>query len=320
MPICNLCNKMFPSNSKLEAHKNRKIPCNKPKLSTDCIICNAKFPCMAKLEKHKESNKHKNNYNVYVKTYNDYSNNINITNNNIHNHINIINTFENTNISKIDDTFIQMTYVSDIKLINIFKEFEDEGQVFMNNEYFVNCFIYFIKIFSKLNFNIAFKDNHNCRCISFTLSNNNGVEYQILSYDIILKEYTWESIDYYIFIEKFLNLMHNIDEKFNNTNFKKVLNYVEKYKYRYVKRPEELEENEYHPSRHCKIDIEKELLTEYNKFKKVKDDLTDEEVQIARWREENRLELLRDAKEKTMIRNAIENQMKKQGIHQLEYI
>jgi len=318
MPICNLCDKNFPSNSKLEAHKNRKVPCNAKKESTDCIICDAKFPCMAKLEKHKESKKHKNNYNVYVKTYNDYS--TNITNNNIHNHINIINTFENTNISKIDYDFIELTYIGDSELRGIFQEFKDDGEVSSSNMYFICCFKFFIKIFSKLNFNIAFKDNHNCRCISFTLSNDNSVEYQILSYDIILKEYTWDTIDYYIFIEKFLNLMHNIDEKYKNENFKNVLDYVEKYKFRYIKTKNTIStDGSYDPSKACKSDIEKELLIEYNKFKKVKDDVTDEEAQIARWREENRLELKREAKQLTLMRNAIESQMAKQGITQLEY-
>ena len=181
----------------------------------------------------------------------------------------------------------------------------DEGSVFPNNEYFVYCFKYFIKIFSKLNFNIAFNENHNCRCISFTLSNNNVVEYQILSYDIILKEYTWEVIDYYIFIDKFINLMHTIDNKFNNENFKNVLNCIEKYKFRYIKDKKESDST----SLFCKTKIENELVVEYDKFKKVKDDLTDEEVQLARWREENRIERERDAKKLTLIRNALTNQM-----------
>jgi hypothetical protein len=301
---CILCNKNFPSKSQLDRHKNKKIPCNAVKESTDCSICNVTFPCLAKLKTHLESNKHKNNYNIYIQTYNDYSN----SNIHIDNHINIINTFENTNISKIDYEFIENTYNTDIELINIFKEFKDDGCVSSNNSYFISCFKYFIKIFSKLNFNIAFNENHNCRCISFTLSDNNLIEYQILSYDTLLKEYTWDVIDYYIFIEKFLNLMHNIDDKFNNENFKNILNYIEKYKFRYISNKEGVETNS--TARYCKKDIEKELLNEYHKFKKVKEDVNDEEAQIAKWREQNRIERKRDAKKLTMIRNAIENQMK----------
>jgi hypothetical protein len=109
--------------------------------------------------------------------------------------------------------------------------------------------------------------------------------------------------------------MQNIDDKYNNADFKKVLGYIKKYKHKYIKTKEEMEANKYDPSKYCKISIETELLTEYNKFKKVKEDETDEAVQLARWREENRLELLRDAKQKTLIRNAIESQMQKQTLH-----
>jgi len=311
MPECDFCNKVFPSNSKLLAHKNRKVPCNAIKKETECKVCNLNFKWPADLERHITSNKHKNNYNIYIQNYNDYSTNIHIDNK-----ISIINTFENTNISKIDNEFIQTTYLIDNNIIEMFKEIEMDGCLSPRNEYFVYCFNYFIKIFSKLNFNIAFNENHNCRCVSFTISNNNSVEYQILSYDIILKEYTWETIDYNIFIEKFLNLMQNIDDKYNNADFKKVLGYIKKYKHKYIKTKEEMDANKYDPSKYCKISIETELLTEYNKFKKVKEDETDEAVQLARWREENRLELLRDAKQKTLIRNAIESQMQKHSLRQ----
>jgi len=310
---CNLCQKDFEYPYLLERHKNRKTPCNAIKSKFNCTLCDISFDHKSRLDTHNLSNKHKNNYNVYIE-------NLNITNNitnNINNNINIINTFENTNISNINNDFIELTYVSDFELKSIFKDFEDEGEYTSSNMYYVLCFKYFIKIFSKLNFNIAFNENHNCRCVSFTLSNN-VVEYQILSYDIILKEYTWETIDYYIFIDKFLNLMHNIDDKYNNENFKNVLNYIEKYKFRYIKTKDKIIKPDVHdPSESCKIDIEKELLLEYNKFKKVKEDVTDEETQIARRREENRLELKREAKQLTLMRNTIESQMAKQSVNQL---
>jgi len=302
---CKKCNKVFEYPYLLERHKNNKKSCIKEIVSYNCDLCKSNFEYKSHLENHKKTNKHKNNYNVYIE-------NLNITNNITNNNINIIYTFENTNISKIDNDFIQMTYLIDNDLIDMFKEFELEEAMSPRNEYFVYCFNYFIKIFSKLNFNIAFNENHNCRCVSFTISNNNSVEYQILSYDIILKEYTWDTINYNIFIEKFLNLMQNIDEKFNNVNFKKVLSYIKKYKHKYIKTKEEMDANIYDPSKYCKISIETELLTEYNKFKKIKEDLTDEEAQLARWREENRLELQRDARQKTLMRNAIESQMTKQ--------
>jgi len=308
---CKDCNKVFKYKSKLEEHKNRKNSCVKIKKDNNCTICDVKFNYKSDLDRHLESNKHKNNYNIQ------FNNNTFITNNTINNHISIVNTFENTNISKIDNDFIQLVYDSNFDLKSMFQDFEDEGEVSSSNMYYVLCFKFFIKIFSKLNFNIAFKENHNCRCISFTLSNN-VIEYQILSYDIILKDYTWEVIDYYIFIDKFLNLMHNINDEYNNENFKNVLNYIEKYKFRYIKTKDKIiKKDTFDPSESCKRDIEKELLIEYNKFKKVKEDVTDEESQLATWRENNRIERERDAKRLTLMRRAIESQMEKHGINQL---
>jgi len=71
---CNLCNKTFPSNSKLETHKNRKVPCNAKKEPTECKICNIKCKWPADLERHNASTKHKNNYNEYIKNNKDNEN------------------------------------------------------------------------------------------------------------------------------------------------------------------------------------------------------------------------------------------------------
>ena len=85
----------------------------------------------------------------------------------------------------------------------------------------------------------------------FKQINNDMIEYQILTIDNIVKIYGWENINYNIFIEKFIDLMSDIDNKFNNMNFKKVLDYVNKYKNKYL-----LDDN------YCKIEIEKSLLEE----------------------------------------------------------
>jgi len=75
---CILCNKNFPSKSQLDRHKNKKMPCNTEKESTDCTICNASFPCLAKLKIHKESNKHKNKIESCIQQENSINVNINI--------------------------------------------------------------------------------------------------------------------------------------------------------------------------------------------------------------------------------------------------
>lgn len=293
--ICPLCNKEFKYPYLLERHKNNKIPCNKEKYIIECKLCNLIFPCMSKLERHNKSKKHINNYNIHIDNVN-----ININNYNIDI---IINSFEKTNLNKLTLNDIENEYYNNIYLEKIFKEFEDEGMIYPSNEYFIHCFSYFIKIFTKLNFNIAYSENHNCRCISFKRIDTNIIEYQILSIDNITNEYTWDIINYNIFIEKFLDLMEDIDKKFNNEKFKKILEYITKYKNKFL-----LNDN------NCKISIENNLLEEYNKFKESRDNTYREMDDEERRRMEYYRELQLEAKQMTLRRRAYENRIKNKQI------
>ena len=182
MPKCPLCNKCFPSESKLLAHKNRKKPCNMID-KYECNDCNKIFKYKSKLEEHNKTKTHITNVTNNIQIANNITNNFN----NINNYYMdvIMNAFEKTNLNKLSITDIENIYYDNRHLENIFKAFEDEGMVYPSNEYFVHCFNYFIKIFTKLNFNIAYSENHNCRCISFKRINTNVIEYQILSIDNI---------------------------------------------------------------------------------------------------------------------------------------
>jgi hypothetical protein len=309
MHKCNLCDKIFPSESKLSAHKNRKNPCNSIKQSMECTICNIKFEHKSHLERHNKTKKHINNYNIQIaNNITNNFNNINNYNNIMNCHLDVIlNVFEKTNVNKLSITDIENEYFDTKHLDNIFKEFEDENDIYPSNEYFIYCFNYFIKLFTKLNFNIAYSENHNCRCISFKRIDTNIIEYQVLSIDNITNEYTWDIINYNIFIEKFLELMQNINNRFKNNNLTKVLDYVNKYKSKFL-----LDDM-------CKIKLENNLLDEYNKFKQSKEDIHKELDAEELRRFEYYRDLQLEAKKMTLKRNALENFKNEIRTHLPEY-
>jgi len=206
----------------------------------------------------------------------------------------ILNVFEKTNVNKLSITDIENEYYDTKHLDNIFKEFEDEEMIYPSNEYFIYCFNYFIKLFTKLNFNIAYSENHNCRCISFKRIDTNIIEYQILSIDNITNEYTWDIINYNIFIEKFLDLMQNINDRFQNNNLTKVLDYVNKYKSKFLL------------NNTCKVKLENNLLDEYNKFKLSKENIHKELDAEELRRFEYYRDLQLEAKKMTLKRNTLE--------------
>ena len=266
---CNLCNKSFKFRSKLNEHINRKIPCNKEKTSTECKICNVEFPCSAKLERHKNSKKHINNYNIQIAN----TINNNTTNYNIHNHITIVRGFSETNINVIDLSDLEKLLAYNNKLdyyINLFNS--DPDDIYYDSIFIEHVFKLFINIFEKLNFNLAFTENHNCNIFSFSKSSTNFIEYQLLEIDNANKNYFKKCIDYKLFIEEFLNLMKKINLKFDNNIFNFILNYTFKFK-KFI-----LDE-----SRNIKFFIENELLNSYAIFEqsKLKVKTEEEEFQFA---------------------------------------
>ena len=255
MHICDLCSKSFPSKSKLIAHKNRKTPCNLIKKSNECTLCNINFTYPSDLQRHNNSKKHINNYNIQI------ANTINNTTNyNIHNHITVVRGFSETNIDVINlSDFIKLLAYNN-KLdyyINLFNS--DPDDIYYDSVFIEHVFKLFINIFEKLNFNLAFTENHNCNIFSFAKSSTNFIEYQLLEIDNANKNYFKKCIDYKLFIEEFLNLMKKINLKFNNSNFNFIINYTLKFK-KFI-----LDE-----TRNIKFFIENELLNAYAIFEKSK--------------------------------------------------
>lgn len=61
MYSCNLCNKKFTFQSKLNEHKNRLTSCVKIKNIFKCDLCNIICKCNAEIERHKLTQKCKTN-------------------------------------------------------------------------------------------------------------------------------------------------------------------------------------------------------------------------------------------------------------------
>ena len=276
---CKLCNKSFIYKSKLKEHQNTKTPCNVIKGNHECQLCNIKFNHKSNLEKHKQSKKHINIENQYIT-----DNSINIINNtnntNIENQFNLnvtlVNGFSETNIDiiELEDIKRLLAYEDDIH--NIIKEFTNNpDDIYGDSGYLIVIFKFFIKIFAKLNFNLAYSENHNCMIFSFNKSDSKFIEYQLLEINNTQFNYEKKCIDYKLFIEQFLNLMNRVNNKFQNEinqNYittADTLDYILKYANRYNKI--------LFTSENAKIQIENELLTSYTKFEESKNNLETEE-------------------------------------------
>jgi hypothetical protein len=162
MHECDLCGKSFQSDCHLKRHKNRQRPCNAIKESTECKLCNQKFTWPADLIRHLNTSKHKKNYNIQI------NNNItnNITNNNIH--VTIMRGFSETNINVITEEDIYNLLIKETDLYRFIKDSKEEKAEDLNYDanFVISIFNFLIKIFSKLNFNLAYSENHNCLIFS----------------------------------------------------------------------------------------------------------------------------------------------------------
>ena len=269
---CDLCQKVFEFPYLLERHKNRKKPCNIINNKFDCKLCNISFDHKSRLDTHNNSKKHINNYNIQIaNTIN--NNNTNVFNNTIHNHITIVRGFSETNINVINLSDLEKLLAYNNKLdyyINMFNS--DPDDIYYDSVFIEHVFKLFINIFEKLNFNLAFTENHNCNIFSFAKSSTSFIEYQLLEIDNANKNYFKKCIDYKLFIEEFLNLMKKINLKFDNNIFNFILNYTFKFK-KFI-----LDE-----SRNIKFFIENELLNSYAIFEqsKLKVKTEEEEFQFA---------------------------------------
>ena len=269
---CDLCDKNFTSKFNLDRHKNNKKPCNAIKESYNCEICKSNFDYKAHLDIHNKTKKHIANYNVHIENLN-FNNNTIIENQyNLNINQTIINGFSETNIDIIELKDIERLLLHEDKIHKFIKEFTDyPDEIYGDSVNLILIFKFFIKIFAKLNFNLAYSENHNCMIFSFTNASNSFIEYHLLEIDNTQFNYNKKCIDYKLFIEQFLNLMHRIHNKFENKTFDYILKYVNRYKKMLFS------------SESFKLEIENELLTSYNDFEKSKNTKLsdDEEFRIA---------------------------------------
>lgn len=267
---CDFCDKTFEFKYYLERHKNKKIPCNKKKEINQCKICNINFPCNAKLKRHEKTIKHITNNNIHIENLNIYNGNMNITNN-INIHITKVNSFIETNLDflKYEEINRLLNYENEIE--NFIKEMKaDPDDMYGSTQYNIMIFKFFIKVFTKLNFNLSYTENHNCAIFSFYKTFNNFIEYHLLEIDIKTNKYVTKCIEFELFLEKFLILLMKINDRFNIEKFNFILKYVIRYK------------KSLFTSENFKITIEKELLDAYTKFEESKNtkETEDEEFRV----------------------------------------
>jgi hypothetical protein len=269
---CEKCHKIFKYKIYLERHKNNKTPCNKKKESYNCELCKLNFNHKSRLDSHKQSKKHSIIEKQYII---DNSVNIDNSNNNITNIENQYNInvtvkygFSETNIDilRLEDIKKLLIYEDEIhKFIKDFTEYPDE--IYGDFQYLIYIFKFFIKIFAKLNFNLAYSENHNCIIYQFIKSDSKYIEYQLLEIDNNKFNYNTKCIDYKSFIEQFINLMKRVSNKFENTTLKYILSYVDRYNKMLF------------TSENTKLEIENELLVQYTKFEESKNRLeTEDEI------------------------------------------
>ena len=221
-------------------------------------MVNLHFNYNSDLERHNQTKKHINNYNTQI------SNTININNgtyNEIHIHQNIVNMningFSETNLDVISYSYIENLLECEHQLLNIIKEFKESPEdIYGDSDYLICMFKFFIKIFAKLNFNLAYSENHNCHVYSFNASpTNNYIEYHLIEINNTNQQYYRKFIDYTTFIEEFINLMNRVNKRYYNDHVEYILNYIKRYKRMLLVK-----------DGNVKYIIENELLTSYTEF------------------------------------------------------
>jgi hypothetical protein len=203
---------------------------------------------------HKKSKRHSIKEKKYII---DNNTSININNNNNIN-VTVRYGFIETNIDIIELKDIEKLLAYEDKIHAFIKEFDNNpDEIYGDGVYLLSILKFFIKIFEKLNFNLAYSENNNCCIYNFIKSNSdiNYIEYHLLEIDNTKYNYNTEVVDYNIFIEKFINLMRLVINKFNNVTLNKILLYINRYYNMMIK------------SDNTKIEFEKELFVRYTESK-----------------------------------------------------
>ena len=145
---CNLCNKKFPTPSKLSVHKDRKNPCSQKKEKLECLLCKVKFTRPSEKIRHNETKKHI--YNITLQTENinelktENTENIELKNENIElKNENTELTNENIELKNENEEL----KTKNIELIEIIKNLENEFNLLKqlsNNQLITNEYIYIV--------------------------------------------------------------------------------------------------------------------------------------------------------------------------------
>jgi hypothetical protein len=222
---CIKCDKIFNSPSKLERHKNNKIPCNKVKEELFCECCNIKFTRPSHKTIHEKTKKHITNYNQS----NINGDNINqIGNNNSINFQNIINlTLQTKPFSETDTQYLRKWIIDDIGNDLYIKTMDRN---YCTVEKIKSLFRGTVEILEHLHFNLNNEDNHNLKILlMFPGFKKPLYEYLILEIEPDTNKITWNSLTYDKFIIELFNHLSRMNDNVNNENFEKYIYFLKKY-------------------------------------------------------------------------------------------
>jgi|694.fasta_scaffold53113_3 hypothetical protein len=216
---CIKCNKEFKYESDYNKHKNRKTPCGDKK-KLNCQYCNVNFTCSSNQQKHEKTIKHINNYNKYIQNN---VNGDNIAGDQINNIINLtlnVKPFlesELKGLNNLLNDIVNNIYLEEIENKNGIKN--------MNIQKLINGLIL---ILEKVNFNVSFEENHNCKILlMFPGINKSVYEYLVLEVDPISKKMIWNRLEYKNFLIEIFKLCRKIAKKYTNENYLEYLNILQ---------------------------------------------------------------------------------------------
>lgn len=226
---CKLCKKDFESKYKLTRHENRKTPCVKEEKKLNCKICNVKFRYNIEKTRHEKTTKHIKNLTIHGN-----NNNINIQNgdhNTINNIMNLTLNMTPFSNSRLD--FIDAGFIGYLDYIYKFSCIEDKEYGIMSAlDLTIEAMI---DLLEKVNFNLSFSENHNCKILLvIPNTNKNLYEYLILEINPNNKLYQWKNVNYNEFLEEIYKMMVRISEEdkikftIENIKFKKYIDFINK--------------------------------------------------------------------------------------------
>ncbi len=221
---CIKCNKEFKYESKLNEHKNRKIPCNKIKNNLKCELCNVFFRWDTEKRRHEKTQKHIKNVNNY--TINGDHAHIGDNINNIQNIINL--TLQTKSFIDTDMSYLRKWIVEDVGNDLYIKTMKRE--YICPQEKIKSLFRGTLEILEHLHFNLNNEDNHNCKILLMFPGFKKPVyEYLILEIETNTNKIAWKSLSYEDFIKELLEHLTRMNDSIKNENFEKYIYYLKKY-------------------------------------------------------------------------------------------